>query len=99
MSLISCHILSDDGRLCLCDPPMVYQKNMSRLNVKREVSEDCRTDLYSVKDGYELLRQLHRQIPFCKCCLTRKKIMFPWQGSYPQELTDDEMGVHRRKKK
>ncbi len=98
-SFISCHILSDDGRLCLCDPPMVYQKNMSRLNVKREVSEDCWTDLYSVKDGYELLRQLHRQIPFCKYCLTRKKIMFPWQGSYPQELTDDEMGVHRRKKK
>ena len=96
---IYCHILSDDGRLCLCDPPMVYQKNMTHLHVQREVGEECWTDLYNVKDGYELLRRLHREIPFCKYCLTRKKIMFPWQGNYTRELTDEEMGVHGRKKK
>lgn len=96
---IYCHILSDDGRLCLCDPPMVYQKSMTHLHVQREVGEECWTDLYNVKDGYELLRRLHREIPFCKYCLTRKKIMFPWQGNYTQELTDEEMGVHGRKKK
>ncbi len=78
---------------------MAYQKNMARLHVKREVDEDCRTDLYGAKDGYELLERLHRQIPFCKYCLTRKKIMFPWQGNYTQELTDAEMGVPGRKQK
>ncbi len=97
-SFINCHILSDDGRLFLCDPPLLYQKNMSHLKAKREVSEDCWTDIYSVKDGYELLRSLHRQIPFCRYCLTRKKIMFPWQGNYTQELTDAEMGVRGRKR-
>lgn len=30
---------------------------------------------------------------------TRINIMFPWQGNYTQELTDDEMGVLGRKKK
>lgn len=97
--LIYCHILNDDGRLCICDPPLLYQKNMTRLNVKREVSEECWTDLYGAKDGYELLRGLHRQVPYCKYCLTRKKILFPWQGNYTQELTDDDMGIRGRKKK
>lgn len=96
---LHCHILGDDGRLFQCDPPMAYQKNMARLHVKREVDEDCWTDLYGAKDGYELLERLHRQIPFCKYCLTRKKIMFPWQGNYTQELTDAEMGVPGRKQK
>ena len=96
---IHCHNLSDDGRLCLCDPPMLYQKNKSYLKVKREISEECWTDIYRVKDGYEVLRRLHRQIPFCKYCLTRKKLLFPWQGNYTQELTDKIMGIHERKKK
>ena len=96
---IHCHILNDDGKLCLCDPPLLYQKSREYLKVEREISEECWTDIAQVKDGYELLKKLHRQIPFCRYCLTRKKIMFPWQGGYTQELRDDEMGIHGRKKK
>ena len=83
----------------MCDPPLLYQKGREYLKVEREISEECWTDIAQVKDGYELLKKLHRQIPFCRYCLTRKKIMFPWQGGYTQELRDDEMGIHGRKKK
>ncbi len=81
------HILDDRGRLCLCTNPVVYDENRGRLRTKREVSEEDWISIYRVRDGCEALRALHRPAPFCRYCLTRKKIMFPWKGNYPEELT------------
>ena len=81
------HILDDRGRLCLCTNPVVYDENRGRLRTEREISEEDWISIYRVRDGCEALRALHRPAPFCRYCLTRKKIMFPWKGNYPEELT------------
>lgn len=86
-ALIQDHLLSDDGRMCLCDNPVLYEENMHRLATKREVSEKDWINIYRMQDGCEVLRSLHRPVPFCRYCLTRKKIMFPWKGNYLKELT------------
>ena len=86
-SLLQDHLLSDDGRLCLCTNPVVYEENRERLDTKREVSKKDWIDIHRVEDGCKALRRLHQPVPFCRYCLTRKKIMFPWKGNYLKELT------------
>ena len=86
-ALIQDHLLSDDGRMCLCDNPVLYDENRERLKTKREVSEKDWINICRMQDGCEVLRKLHQPVPFCRYCLTRKKIMFPWKGNYLKELT------------
>ena len=66
---------------------MLYEENRDRLRVKREVSGQDAIPLSGVEDGYEVLRRLHEPAPFCRYCLNRRKIMFPWKGNYLKELT------------
>ena len=87
-ALVVCHHLSDDGSICQCNNPVLYYENRKRLKTEREVSEKDWINIYQVQDGCEALRKLHHQLPFCRYCLMRKKIMFPWEGNYLKELTE-----------
>ena len=57
--------------------------------MKREVSGQDSVLLRGAEDGYEVLRRLHEPAPFCRYCLNRRKIMFPWKGHYLKELTKE----------
>ena len=89
--MIQDHLLSGDGRLCVCGNPVLYEENRDRLRVKREVSGQDAISLRGVEDGYEVLRRLHEPAPFCRYCLNRRKIMFPWKGNYLKELTKENL--------
>lgn len=89
-SLMHCHLLHDDGRLCICCVPMTYHENRDKLEVQREMSEENWVDITKTEDGYEILRKMHHPIPFCKYCITKKKVMFPWEGGYTRELREKE---------
>lgn len=89
-ALMHCHLLNDDGKISMCCVPTVYHKNRQWLETQREISEDNWTDLTKETDGYEVLRKMHQPIPFCRYCITRKKIMFPWQGGYTREVRESE---------
>lgn len=89
-SLMHCHLLHDDGRLSVCCVPMTYHENRDKLEVQREISEENWIDITKAEDGYEILQKMHHPIPFCQYCITKKKVMFPWQGGYTQELREKE---------
>ena len=89
-SLMHCHLLHDDGRLSVCCVPLTYHENRDKLEVQREISEDNWINITEEDDGYAILRKMHSPIPFCKYCITKKKIMFPWQGGYTRELRESE---------
>lgn len=83
------HSLTDDGRLCQCYQPIVYEASKDVLKTKREVSAEDWIDIRQEDDGYEILRRMHGPNPFCRYCITGKKIMFPWKGGFTEELTED----------
>ena len=89
-SLMHCHLLHDDGRLSVCCVPLTYHENKDKLEVQREISDENWINITKEKDGYAILQKMHRAIPFCRYCITKKKIMFPWQGGYTRELREKE---------
>ena len=70
--------------------PLTYHENKDELAVQREISEDNWINIMEEDDGYAILQKMHRAIPFCRYCITKRKIMFPWQGGYTQELREKE---------
>ena len=89
--MIQDHLLSGEGRLCVCCNPVLYAENRDRLRTKRNVSDQDTVPLRGAGDGYEILRRLHESVPFCRYCLNRRKIMFPWKGNYLKELTKENL--------
>ena len=87
--LRACHFLDDDGRLTVCGIPRFYHAAKDQLQSNNEVSPKNWIDIYSVRDGYEILREFNREIPFCTYCIIRPPVMFPWQGNYREELIEN----------
>ena len=85
----TCHFLHDDGRLTMCGIPCFYDAVKDKLRSANEVSEENWIDIYSAGDGYEILRKFNKEIPFCTYCLNKKAVVFPWEGNYTKELTEN----------
>ncbi|MBP5606999.1 MAG: radical SAM protein [Lachnospiraceae bacterium] len=86
-----CHFLEDDGCIGGCGAPIFYKENQEYLETKREVSLEDWINIQTQNDGWQLLYKLNKPMPFCRYCITGKRIMFPWQGQYTRELKEEEV--------
>ncbi len=86
-----CHFLEDDGRIGGCGAPIFYWENREYLETEREVSKEDWINIQTQNDGWQLLDKLNKPFPFCRYCITAKRIMFPWQGQYTRELKEEEL--------
>ena len=84
-----CHFLHDDGRFSMCGIPCFYDEVKDKLRAAKEVSEKNWVNIYRAEDGFEILREFNREIPFCTYCLNKNPVLFPWQGNYTKELTEE----------